>query len=113
MTSNQCPVCNEYLDGGQDGTFLELYVGLSSPPLMDSLNNITYSEPEHTSIGHKIVWALGGCAEILRTHLVQVDLEVQRARSSHQSSEARRIHESKMSSELKQRCQSLEHKACG
>mmetsp|Transcript_78832 Transcript_78832/g.157545 ORF Transcript_78832/g.157545 Transcript_78832/m.157545 type:complete len:299 (-) Transcript_78832:280-1176(-) len=107
---NNCPTCNECLDTDKEGTFQELLVGVAPNPLIDSLYQNAYSDPEHSAIGHQILWALNGCREMLTTHLTQLGLEINRHQSSATAVETRRVQESKISSELKQRCANLEHK---
>ena len=47
---NRCPVCNEHLDGNEDGTFQEILVGLAPNSLMDSMNQVAYSDPDHQQV---------------------------------------------------------------
>ena len=101
---------NEHLDGEKDGTFQELLVGIAPGSLIDSLYQNAYRDPDFQNIGHQLLWALNGCREVLSTHLAQVQLEIMRHKVQHNQAEARRLQESKMGSEMKQRCIHLEHK---
>ena len=101
---------NEHLDGEKEGTFQELLVGIAPGSLIDSLYQNAYRDPEFQTIGHQLLWALNGCREVLSTHLTQVHLEITRHKTQHHQAEARRVQESKVGSEMKQRCAHLEHK---
>lgn len=90
---NNCPTCNECLDGEKEGTFQELLVGVAPNPLIDSLYQNAYSDADHSAIGHQILWALNGCREILTTHLTQLGLEISRHQSSAAAVETRRVQE--------------------
>lgn len=85
-------------------------VGIAPGSLIDSLYQNAYRDPDFQNIGHQLLWALNGCREVLSTHLAQVQLEIMRHKSQHNQAEARRLQESKMGSEMKQRCIHLEHK---
>ena len=101
---------NECLDSSKEGTFQEILVGVAPSSITDALYQSTYATPEHSVIGHQLLWALNSCHDIVATHLTQLTLEISRHRAMNQQSEARRLQDSKIANELKQRCSGLEHK---
>jgi len=54
--------------------------------------------------------ASSGCHDIVATHLTQLTLEISRHRALNAQADVRRLQESKIANELKQRCAGLEHK---
>jgi hypothetical protein len=88
---NNCPVCNECLDGEKEGTFQELLIGVAPNALFDTLTQNAYADPDHSSVGRQMLWALNCCRDILSTHLVQLNLEIARHQLQAQNTEARRL----------------------